>query len=321
MLRFSTDSLPEHERIPTWREVFGRQVFRVDIEAPADSQFIGDITVHRLPGLKILSGIVGRGVRTGRTRELIADGVNDLLLVVNRSGHMSVSQRGQDRSMGPCDAALASLGEIGGIVRDTTGTSFSLQIPQSALAPFVPHPDDAVMRPIPRDRAALRLLMQYIDILRQSETLAAPELAPLTVRHIHDLVVLTIASTPDALDMAENRGVRPARLAAIKADIAANIARPDLSAGTMAQRHGVSRRYIHRLFEHSDCSFAEFVLEQRLSCAHRMLTDVRFAEWSIGAIALEAGFAERSHFNRVMRQRYGVSPSDLRAAVKRGEGK
>ena len=72
----------------------------------------------------------------------------------------------------------------------------------------------------------------------------------------------TIASTPDALDMAENRGVRPARLAAIKADIAANIARPDLSAGTIAQRHGVSRRYIHRLFEHSDCSFAEFVLEQ-----------------------------------------------------------
>ena len=79
MLRFSTDGLPERERIPTWREVFGRQVFRVDIEAPADSQFIGDITVHRLPGLNILSGIVGPGVRTGRTRELIADGVNDLL--------------------------------------------------------------------------------------------------------------------------------------------------------------------------------------------------------------------------------------------------
>src|SRR5437868_12136514 len=120
--------------------------------------------------------------------------------------------------------------------------------------------------------------------------------------------------------MAENTSNRTVRVAAIKSDNEANIARPDLSASTMTQRHGVSRRYIHRLFEHSDCSFAEFVLEQRLSCAHRMLTDVRFAEWSIGAIALEAGFAERSHFNRVMRQRYGVSPSDLRAAVKRGEG-
>jgi AraC-like DNA-binding protein len=321
MQRFSSDQLPERDRIAIWREVFGREVFRVDIEAPADSRFIGDVTVHSLPGLKLLSGTLGAGVHGRRTRELISDGVCDLLLTVNRRGQMLASQRGQDRSLEPGDATLGSLGEVGGIFRKTKGESVSLQIPHAALAPLVPKLDEAVARPIPRDQAALRLLIPYLDLLRQSGALAASEFAQSAMRHIYDLVVLTLASSPDALDVASDRGGRAARLATIKADIIANIARPDLSADMIARRHGVSPRYIHRLFEKDDRSFAQFIMEQKLSCAHRMLTDPGFTEWSIGAIAEQAGFAERSHFNRALRRRYGASPSELRGSVQRGEGR
>jgi AraC-like DNA-binding protein len=317
--RFSTDQFPQRDQLPIWREVFGRQVFHVDIEAPSDSQFIGDATLHALPGLKLLSGTNGPGVYTRRTPELIGDGFNDFFLTVNRRGRMLVSQRGRDHGLEPGAATLTSFGEVGGIFRDTAGESCSLQIPRAALTQLVPNLDDLVMQPIPSDLAALRLLLPYLELLKQSGVLAAPELASTAARHICDLVILTIAGSPDALEVTRDRGVRAARLATIKADIVANIARSDLSAEMIAQRHGVSRRYIHRLFERDDRSFAQFVLEQKLSRAHGMLTDPGFAEWSIGAIAAKAGFAERSHFNRVLRLRYGASPSDLRATLRRGE--
>jgi AraC-like DNA-binding protein len=51
-----------------------------------------------------------------------------------------------------------------------------------------------------------------------------------------------------------------------------------------------------------------------------MLLDPRFAQWTIKAIANETGFGDRSYFNRVFRQRYGGSPSDLRAAGRAGTG-
>jgi len=42
-----------------------------------------------------------------------------------------------------------------------------------------------------------------------------------------------------------------------------------------------------------------------------MLASPRYANWTVSAIALEAGFGGLSHFNR--KHRYGASPSEIRA--------
>src|SRR5260370_16861543 len=51
-LRFSTDALPQRERVPFWREVFGRQVVRCDIEPARGHPFEAAAMVHALPGLR-----------------------------------------------------------------------------------------------------------------------------------------------------------------------------------------------------------------------------------------------------------------------------
>jgi AraC-like DNA-binding protein len=54
------------------------------------------------------------------------------------------------------------------------------------------------------------------------------------------------------------------------------------------------------------------VLEQRLLRAHRILCDLRFADFAIGAVAIEVGFNDVSYFNRTFRRRFGQTPSDVR---------
>jgi len=133
------------------------------------------------------------------------------------------------------------------------------------------------------------------------------------VRHAHDLVALVAGATGNAATIAAMRGLRGARLRAIKADIAANLANCGLTVASIAAGRGVSSRYVHKLFEPTGSTFSQFVLEQRLSRAYRVLSERRFDDQPISAIAFAAGFGDLSHFNRTFRRRYGVRPSEVRS--------
>ncbi len=112
-------------------------------------------------------------------------------------------------------------------------------------------------------------------------------------------------------------GMRAARLQVIKADVMDNLGRSDLTATSVAARHDVTARYVHKLFEGEGQSFSEFVLGQRLARVHATLRDPRSATRTISGIAYDVGFGDISYFNRVFRQRYGTTPSEVRACAPR----
>ncbi|MDR3468182.1 MAG: helix-turn-helix transcriptional regulator [Xanthobacteraceae bacterium] len=124
------------------------------------------------------------------------------------------------------------------------------------------------------------------------------------------------ASPPGPAKLLGSRDIRAARLEAIKADIDENAVRTALSIGDVAARHGVSVRRIRRLFEGTGTTFSAYIREQRLLAARRMLTDPQYDQRAIGAIAFDVGFGDLSYFNRVFRQRFGATPSEIRAAAR-----
>jgi AraC-like DNA-binding protein len=167
-------------------------------------------------------------------------------------------------------------------------------------------------RAIPKRAEALRLLCDYIGRLHALQ-LASPELLQVAVTHVYDLAALAIGATRDATEMAKNRGLCAARMGAIKADIRANLVREALSINEIASRQRVTPRYIQLLFEGEGTTFTEFVLNERLMRAHRLLTDLRFADRLISTIAFDVGFGDLSYFNNSFRRRFGATPSDVRA--------
>ena len=83
----------------------------------------------------------------------------------------------------------------------------------------------------------------------------------------------------------------------------------------IAARHRLEPRWVQRLFEREGETFTEYVLAQRLVCAHRMLRSPLYGNQKISIIALNSGFGDLSYFNRTFRRRYGMAPSELRAAA------
>jgi AraC-like DNA-binding protein len=100
----------------------------------------------------------------------------------------------------------------------------------------------------------------------------------------------------------------------MRADVMTNLGRNELSLPEVASRCGLSPRQAQRLFEQAGTTFTEFVLEQRLLLARKLLGDPRGRVRKISDIAHSAGFSDLSYFNRAFRKRFGATPSDLRDA-------
>ena len=151
----------------------------------------------------------------------------------------------------------------------------------------------------------------------QDMDLATPALQRLTVAHIHDLMAHDARSrSAIAASADEERGVRAARLRVIKQDVVGNLEYGDVSAAAVAARHRISPRYLRKLFESEGVTFTEYVLDQRLALAHRLLSDPRRASEKIASVAFAAGFGDVSYFYRAFRRRYDLLPSDVRAQAR-----
>jgi AraC-like DNA-binding protein len=306
--RFSTGDLPPRARGGALRELHERGL--VPVEPLPDRVVHVEIAKWLLPRAGVLSGTFGGVRQDGSSRAETSD---DLFYAINLAGPGTVLQRG--RAITPKDGDAVLVNPAAGafaVVRPTPARFVGLRVPRRAIAPLVVDLDDRALCPIPRTTPGLRLLTGYLRGILGAPVLASPEAAGVVVTHLYDLIALSVGTTRDAAVAMEDRGVRAARLRAIKADIVDNLEDDALTVPAIAARHRITPRYVHKLFESDGTTYTQFVLGQRLERAHRILRDPRWAARSIGSIAYDLGFGDLSYFNRTFRRRYDATPSDVR---------
>ncbi len=300
-----------------FREEYARCVYRVDMAPAPDVPFRLKGTSRLLPGLAV--GTLACTPMSGRTTaDLVPDDM--IRIIMSVAGEMNYHKDEEDFVLTPGMAVVSGRRGRSSLDMPTNATSRTIALSRRLIEPFVLDAADIGVRAVPADTQALRLMLAYLQMLEAEETIADPAARHLAVTHVHDLATLLLGATRDARDLIRGRGLRAARLAAIKQDILAHLSRPDFSVTTVAARQGVTPRYVHMLFETEGMTFSEYLIAQRLIRAHRMLSDPRFAGQQIGAIALNVGFNDLSYFNRTFRRRYGATPSDVRERASRLRG-
>ena len=310
--RFSTRDLPPGGRLDIYREVMDRTVDKAHIDAVGErASFHG--SAYRLPELGIVHAAASP-IRVVRSRAQV-EGDDKLFFSMLLRGTAAFSQLGREVTV-PAGSAILYSGADALRIERSRSRFFVVATPRAVLEPMIANPG-ALMSIIPSDFEAVRLLASYLHHFLKDLPIETPALRRLAVDHFHDLVAMAVGATRDATETANGRGMRAARMRAIKADIAQNL-EWNINADILAARHNVSPRYIRKLFEEENTSLSQFVLCQRLVRVHRMLGDSRYAHLTIGTIAFEAGFGDLSTFNRDFRRHFGKTPSDVRAAARRG---
>jgi AraC-like DNA-binding protein len=311
IVNFSTDHIPERDRISYWREHYGKVMLRVDLEPARDMAFEAQMASMTLPGLQLMEASASPMSLT-RGGEYLSDGNDDVILAINRTGSAMVSSRGQQRSLRPHEAVLLSGAEAASFHRTTLGRSFTLRMPRAILESGVPGLDDRLMQPISGDRDALQLLSCYTGWIFGAGVSIDSQLLNLSVRHVQDLLMLAIGPSADFAETARTRGLRAARLKLAKSYVIAHSDCRDISIASVAASLNVTPRYVQRLFEAAGTTFSEFLIGQRLARAYRLLRDPNYCRAAISTIAYDVGFGDLSYFNRRFRRLYGFTPRDVR---------
>jgi AraC-like DNA-binding protein len=254
-----------------------------------------------------------------RTPELLTDGNDNLrLIIVKKStSAATATQFGREVVVDPAGAVVLSNSEQNSITFPSQVRLLVVNLRRQLLRPLLRDFDAVLARPISNHIDGLRLLSTYCEGLMEESVLNSAHAARLVVTQIYDLAALIMGATRDVAEIAKGRGLRVARLRAIKADIAEKLASPNLSVQAVAMRQGVSPRYVQMLFEEEGTTFSQYVIGQRLARAYRLLTDARFADRSITSVAFDVGFGDLTYFNRVFRRCYGGTPSEVRAGAPR----
>ena len=319
-IRISNVDFPEREQMAAWQDVFGRHIVQTEMTPLGDAPFRWEVVARSLPGLGTITAATKHGFLATRTPALISAGSDDLILTLMESGGLVFRQFGREIAAGVGDAVAVASVEVGKVntIAESTLGFVALGIPRPALAPVVHDLESRCVKRLATE--PLALLRHYLGVLQDEALAESQELQRVFATHVHDLVALALGASRDAEEIAKGRGVRAARLRALKDDIVANLHRTDLSLDAMAKRHRISPRYIRQLFADEATSFSDFVRAQRLVRAHRMLGSPRYEALTISAIAYDAGFNDLSNFNHAFRRAYGMTPSDVRAMSRTDTG-
>ncbi|MGY0056332.1 helix-turn-helix domain-containing protein [Streptomyces sp. LZ34] len=157
------------------------------------------------------------------------------------------------------------------------------------------------------------LVSPFLSELAEMVTSAAPAVGEVVARNALDLLA-TLAMEQLAPPPADIADARRALLLKIQRFITQHLSDPDLSPEAIARAHHISVRYLHKLFRDEGTTVGRWIRRRRLEKCQRELVLARGRQ-TIAAVARRWGFISPTHFSRVFRATYGMSPSEWQGAA------
>jgi AraC-like DNA-binding protein len=183
-----------------------------------------------------------------------------------------------------------------------------ITIPRGDFDPACRGSDGLVNALLQRNRTPLRKCMHIIADRMIS---ASPE--ELTSLYNATVSLLPLeAGCFEVQEKPESGETQHYLLRAILDHIDQNISGAELSPKIVAEKFGISTRYVHKLFIAAGVTFCSYTTARRLEYIGRDLLSPACRQQAISSVAYRWGFNDLSSFNRAFRGRYGCTPSQFR---------
>lgn len=296
-----------------WREEFCRRFCQLDAEPGSAERIDCTVEVARVGALSFGSAH-GESCSFMRTRPLLNDGCDDLVLVTAAAGEVLTIQRGRATELKTSQMSLMALDDIAECALGAVGRFTALRIPRRDLLSVYAESEDKLSKPLVASTRLGDIVADYFSLCASAGVSLDAVGQQTMARQMTELVGLLLRGDEAARPSTLYEGYDAARLRLIQAQALDRLNDSGLTIVSAARRAGVTPKKVQRLFEPTGTTFSEFVLEQRLLLAHRLLSGPSNRHKKIGSVAQDAGFGDLSYFNRTFRKRFGMTPSEWRDA-------
>ena len=248
-------------------------------------------------------------------RQARSDHEPQVFVAVQGRGSSCISQGDRQTVLRPGDVTIYETTRTYSITNKGQTELHYFQVPRSALALPSGTLDQVLGARIGVDNNPLAAVVApFLASLGRGDVLDRPRAAELMVTPAIELVRALVAAHVEDEDLAREPLDRSLVLR-VQRHIADHLGGRDLSAETIAAAHHVSVRQLYKVLAHADIRLSDTIRRQRLEACRRELRDDRRRHLAIATISARWGFADPSHFSRVFKAEYGMTPIEWRTGA------
>lgn len=297
----------EWKDLDAWRDFMAGRYPGVEIAAP-NAGFRTRYRAWQYGDLEFAE--ISSATRLGIRVDLPArDRPDCYYLPLQLGGEFSVGQYGREYRAGPRTICLLDSHVPHWRELAAGGKLLNVRLPKRMLDCYLVDPTEARVRPVAADAGLAAVVWEFANsVWRRYLELGAvmPDMADMLARMVANLFCATI-------DKECPEGGAESHRRRLLYCIRDRLGDPQFDVGKAAAACGISPRYVHVLMRDTGRSFSRYLLERRLERCHEALQSKAGRSCSTTEIAFRWGFNDMSHFSRVFRRRYGLSPREFRA--------
>lgn len=312
---FSITAEDRGPKLEAWRQALCQAFGPIEVGLNSGTDFSGFVRTYKRQELQF-NEICYRGHTLERTSQNLARFDQEYFTFSRPvSGPLLFEQDGRDVVVE--SGSLVLLNQTSPYRASTNACyhAFSISIPKKLLLQRAPHIGPFYKLETVKFSPRGQLLAHFSQHL--SEGIAVwSETEIITLREqLLDLIILLMVNDKDAPLSPATAGIKAAHRERAIAFIKYNHCNPQLNPNAIATACGISVGYLHKIFHAVDLRVEHYLYAQRLETCRNLLANPLHQHQSVQQIAYKSGFAHPSHFSRLFKEKYGMSPSEFRAAA------
>ncbi|CAN5370741.1 helix-turn-helix domain-containing protein [soil metagenome] len=311
-ISFSTAAVGAKQKLDSWRNILSQAFGPIEVTRNSDEEVTGSVRTYRRAQLQF-NEISYRGQSLERTSRNVAEFDKEYFTLSRPiSGPLFFEQH--DRAFTVEPGCMVLLNQTSPYKASTTACyhAYSISIPRAMLEQRDAHIGSFYKLDLSNGSPRGQLLSNFarhmtdgMETWSETETISLRE-------QLLDLIVLLMVNEKNGYSPAYETSVRSAHRERAITYIKHNHCSPLLNPKTIAAACGISVNYLHKIFQAANLQVEQYIYSLRLETCRKLLQDPAHKDETAQQIAYKTGFSHPSHFSRLFKEKFGMSPKEFR---------
>ncbi|MCF7981457.1 MAG: helix-turn-helix domain-containing protein [Pseudomonadales bacterium] len=311
---YSANSQLSSRPIDCWNDIVNNVYFPLLLNVPNKSNgpFCGTLESIHFGHLRI-SQLQSTPLSYRRERYHVGQENEDYFLItIPKLSNTHFEQNGKDLECQPGSFFIEGSADPYIFEYSQANRMTVLRIPGVLLRDRVAGPENFCATSLVRAQAGCTLFVDFLHSILKQAKYISDEASLKYSEQLVDLLAIVLNSMDNSLAHTES-AAQQAHLHRIYHYINLNLSNPELSPHMIAEKCGVSIRYLHLLFKSTGWTVSGWIREERLKACYAVLTNPQKPIRSFAELAYRWGFSDQTTFNRCFKSKFEQTPKEVRA--------